>query len=140
MELQRFATRGIVRGGASRLMARFIAEHDPDVVWSFSDRQHFAGGVYRALGFEVDGHTPADYTLHHQGTGMRWHKSAWQRRHIPQRLRELGIQEKYDPETDERTERDMQALAKVIRVMDSGKIRWKWTKKEAAHGGLDPVP
>ena len=130
-ELQRFATSEIVRGGASKLFKAFLSEHDPEVVWSFSDSQHFSGGVYPALWFENDGHVRADYRVAHVNKRKVWHKSAWKRKHIPARLAELGVSEEYSPESDKRTERDMQELAGVIRIMDAGKTRWKWTKKSA---------
>ena len=131
-ELIRYASDGIVRGGASRLFSRFVDEHAPRIVWSFSDRQHFGGGLYERLGFERDTLIPADYRVYHQGTGRLWHKSAWQRRSIPARLAELGIAESFDPATDPRTERDMQVLARCLRIMDAGKIRWRWEKKTPA--------
>lgn len=56
-----------------------------------------------------------------------WHKSAWQRKHIPKRLQELGIADAFDPATDPRSERVMQDLAGVLRIMDAGKRRWLWT-------------
>lgn len=126
-ELLRFSTDGIVRGGASRLFSAFVRNYRPEIVWSFSDRQHFDGNLYPKLGFQEDGQVAADYRVYHQGKDKIWHKSAWQRRHIPTRLAELGITDHFDPETDPRTEREMQALARCIRIMDSGKIRWKWT-------------
>lgn len=135
-ELARFATSGIVRGGASRLFSEFIRRHDPKAIWSFSDRQHFSGGLYPALGFAKDGEVPADYRVVHQGRGKVWHKSAWKRQNIPARLVELGIAEQYDPETDQRTEREMQALARTVRIMDAGKVRWKWAKENAPEGAL----
>lgn len=135
-ELIRYATDGIVRGGASRLFAAFRREQDPQAVWSFSDRQHFSGALYVQLGFSEDAKLPADYRVFHQASGRQWHKSAWQRRHIQTRLDELGIPEVFDPETDPRTERDMQRIARCMRIMDAGKIRWKWAKKEAAQGDL----
>lgn len=126
-ELVRFAANGRVRGAASRLFAAFRREFNPSVVWSFSDRQHFQGGLYATLGFTEDARLPADYRLIHQPPmGKQWHKSAWQRKSIPARLAELGIDEPFDPATDPRTERQMQDLAGVLRIMDAGKIRWKW--------------
>ncbi len=130
-ELLRFATCGIVRGGASRLFSSFLLEQRPDAVWSFPDSQHFGGGLYPVLGFEKDGHVPADYRVAHPNKRMIWHKSAWKRAHIPARLAEIGIDDPFDPKTDPRTEREMQAIAGAVRIMDSGKIRWKWTKKDA---------
>ena len=128
-ELTRFSTDGLVRGGASKLFAAFTNEYDPQVVWSFSDRQHFSGGIYPVLGFVSDGLVAADYRVHHQASGKTWHKSAWQRKHIPKRLVELGIDDVFDPATDSRTERDMQARVKALRIMDAGKVRWKWQQK-----------
>lgn len=127
-ELIRFATRGLVRGAASRLFTAFIKEHGPKVVVSFSDRQHFGGALYPRLGFAEDGRIAADYRVIHQPpSGRIWHKSAWQRKNIPARLRELGLDDTFDPNTDPRTEREMQRAAGVYRIMDAGKIRWKWT-------------
>lgn len=123
-ELTRYSTDGVVRGGAGKLLAEFIREHSPHAVWSFSDRQHFNGGMYRMLGFKEDGKVSADYRVMHQPSGRVWHKSAWQRRHISARLADLGIDDAFDPETDERTEREMQESAGCIRIMDSGKTRW----------------
>lgn len=128
-ELVRYSTDGIVRGGASKLYSKFINDYAPEIVWSYSDRQHFSGKLYTSLGFDNDGSLPADYKVYHQNSNTIWHKSAWQRRHIQTRLIELNIEELYDHNTDTRTEKEMQALAGVLRIRDSGKIRWKWTKK-----------
>lgn len=64
---------------------------------------------------------------YHDPSRRIWHKSAWQRRLIPARLAELGIDDPFDPATDPRTERQMQAVAGVLRIMDAGKIRWRWS-------------
>ena len=85
--------------------------------------------MYLALGFECDGELPADYRVMHINSGRIWHKSAWQRRHIPDRLRELDVQDSFTPASDARTEREMQEAAGVVRIMDAGKIRWKWAQK-----------
>lgn len=137
-ELIRLATRGVVRGAASKLFAAFLRDHAPQVIWSFSDRQYFNGQVYSVLGFQEDGRLPADYRVAHSASGRIWHKSAWQRQHIPARLAELGMAETFDPATDSRTERDMQALCRALRIMDAGKIRWKWTPFPSGKGRLEP--
>ena len=126
-ELSRYSTEGMVRGGGSKLFNAFIKEHNPRTVWSFSDEQHFNGNLYPILGFIKDGHLPADYRVYDKGTGKLWHKSAWQRKNMQSRLNELGINEIYDHKTDVRTEKQMQKLAGVFRIMDSGKTRWKWS-------------
>ena len=128
-ELIRYSTAGIVRGGASKLFSHFIKNNSPAVVWSYSDRQHFAGSLYTALNFKNDGELPADYKVYHQNSNTLWHKSAWQRKHIQKRLIELGSKECFNPNTDKRTEKEMQKLTGALRIRDSGKIRWKWEQK-----------
>lgn len=125
-ELARYATAATVRGGASRLFAALVRELAPAQVWSYSDRQHFDGGLYPTLGFVLDGTLAADYRVASRA-GQVWHKAAWQRKHIPKRLQELGIEDAFDPATDPRSERVMQDLAGVLRIMDAGKRRWLWT-------------
>lgn len=125
-ELARYATSALVRGGASRLFHRFVESERPETVWSFSDNQYFAGTLYECLGFQMDGIVTPDYRLVHPSTLTVWHKSQWQRRHIPNRMKDLGIHEPFDPATDPRTEFQMQNLAGVLRVWDAGKIRWRW--------------
>jgi len=125
-ELARYATAARVPGGAGRLFAAFVATKRPAVVWSFSDHQHFAGGLYPRLGFVHDGNIPADYRVVHPATLRTWHKSLWQRKSIPARLRELRSKETFDPNTDPRTEQQMQNLVNVLRVWDAGKARWAW--------------
>ena len=127
-ELARYATAALVRGGASRLFQHFIRQTGATTVWSFSDRQHFDGSLYPVMGFIRDGELPADYKVVQPSSLTVWHKSQWQRKSIPQRLRELGLLDDFDPATDPRTEQDMQNRAGVLRVWDAGKIRWRWTR------------
>jgi len=126
-ELARYATSAIVPGGASRLFKHFIASHQPKIVWSFADQQSFAGNLYPELGFKESGKLPADYRVVHPHTLRVWHKSLWQRHSIPKRLRELGINDTFDPATDPRTEKVIQNECRMLRVWDAGKTRWIWT-------------
>lgn len=123
-ELARYATSAIVRGGASKLFKAFLETARPKTVWSFSDNQHFGGGLYETLGFEKDGTLPADYRVIDPKTMKVWHKSQWQRKNIPNRLREMGSTETFAPDNDPRTERQMQDLVGALRVWDAGKTRW----------------
>ena len=128
-ELARYATAAIVPGGASRLFKHFTANYQPAIVWSFSDQQSFAGDLYHRLGFQEDGKLPADYRVVHPRTLRVWHKSLWQRRSIPKRMDELGINNPFDPATDPRTERAIQDELRMLRVWDAGKTRWAWRQK-----------
>ena len=133
-ELIRYATCAQVRGGASRLLAAFVRTQAPARIWSYSDRQHFRGDLYPALGFVLDGRLRADYRLVDKRSLRIWPKAAWQRRLIPQRLVEVGSDLVFDPATDPRTEREMQDLAGVLRIYDAGKLRWVWTAETATPG------
>ena len=124
--LSRYATRINVRGGATRLMTAFIREHNPSVIKSFSDNRYFDGGMYEALGFELEEVTEPDYQVYHQKIGLL-PKSAWQRKSIPKRIKEIGSDEVFDPETDPRTEREITFLLGAQRVFDCGKKRWTFT-------------
>jgi hypothetical protein len=123
--LSRYATRIRVVGGASRLWAAFLREHQPTLVKSFSDNRYFEGGMYEKLGFRLDEELAPDYMIYQPKLGLL-PKSAFQRRNIPKRLQELGIADSYDPATDPRSERDMLGIMRAGRLYDCGKKRWVW--------------
>lgn len=123
--LGRYATRVNVVGGASRLFSAFVAEFRPEKVKSFSDNRFFTGGMYEKLGFVLEEVSDPDYVVWHIKTGIL-SKSAWQRRNIPARLKEVGSDQQFTPETDPRSERDMTFLAGARVLYDCGKKRWVW--------------
>ena len=110
------------------MFTAFIKQENPATVWSFSDKQHFSGGLYQTLGFKNDGDLPADYKVIEPRTLTVWHKSLWQRKSIHRRLKEIGSSEVFDHETDIRTEHQMQDAVRALRIWDAGKTRWVWTK------------
>lgn len=125
-ELSRYATSCNVRGGASKLFKSFAKEFNPEEVKSFSMNDWFTGGVYKILGFKGEEIKP-DYRVWHYRTGLK-PKSYWQRRNIPKRIIELGKEDQisFNPETDERTEWQVEDELGALRLWDSGKIRWIW--------------
>ena len=136
--LTRYATRLPVRGGASRLFSAFVAEHRPETMKSFSDTRYFSGGMYRQLGFEMEHESEPDYQVWHQRLGLL-PKTAWQRKNIPARIRELRSPEQFNPNTDHRSERDMVYLLGARRLFDCGKRRWVWRSQQPASQAADPV-
>lgn len=124
--LTRYATRITVSGGASRLFKAFVAEHNPKQVKSFSDNRYFGGGMYEQLGFALVEETKPDYAVWHPKLGLL-PKSHYQRRVLPMRAKELGMDIQFDPETDPRTEQDITYLLGGRRIYDCGKKRWVWT-------------
>jgi hypothetical protein len=123
--LTRYATRVSVTGGASKLFAAFVAEHQPESVKSFSDNRYFTGGMYEKLGFVLEEETDPDYQVYHPKTGLL-PKTAWQRKNIPARIRDTKSTETFNPATDPRSERDMTYALGAQRMFDCGKKRWVW--------------
>jgi hypothetical protein len=124
--LTRYATRVTVAGGASRLFKAFLTDRQPTEVKSFSDNRFFEGGMYQALGFRLEEELDPDYMVWSPKIGLR-PKSHYQRRLLPKRLQEHGLNEVFDPETDPRSEADMTYLMGCGRIHDCGKKRWVWS-------------
>lgn len=124
--LSRYATRVNVNGGASRLFKAFVDEHRPQKVKSFSDNRYFDGNMYERLGFVLDADVAPDYQVWSQKLGLL-PKPHYQRRNLPKRLRDHGVEEHFDPDTDPRSEREMTYFMGARRIYDCGKKRWVWT-------------
>lgn len=130
-ELSRYATACCVRGGASKLFKAFIKKYNPTQVRSFSMNDWFSGGLYETLGFTGEPVEP-DYRVFHEKNGLL-PKSRWQRRCIPQRLKEIEREDlNFNPDksVDPRTEFEMEDLVGALRIWDSGKTRWTWRNNE----------
>ncbi|ACE75755.1 P15 [Xanthomonas phage phiL7] len=124
-DLCRYTTAANVRGGASKLFKHAVRELGVDEVGSFSANDWFGGKLYETLGFEIAQEIPPDYRVYHPKTGLRG-KSTWRRTNIPARLKEIGSDVIFDPETDRRTEWMLEDEVGAKRIWDSGKIRWIW--------------
>lgn len=126
--LSRYASRVSVAGAAGRLFKAFLEKRDPSSVKSFSDNRLFGGGMYGQLGFSLEDDVPPDYQVWSQRAGLL-PKPQYQRRCIPARLIDHGLDDHFDPETDQRTEAEMTYLMGARRIYDCGKKRWVWSKK-----------
>lgn len=125
-DLSRFATAASVRGGASKLFAAARRTLGFSEVVSYSANDWFSGGLYETLGFTRHAETPPDYRVYHHALGFR-PKSAWARKNIPDRLRQIGRTElNFDPAADPRTEWEIEDAVNAFRVWDSGKVKWVW--------------
>jgi len=124
--LSRYATRLSVAGAASRLFKAFVKEQQPESVKSFSDNRLFSGGMYEQLGFDLVEDVGPDYQVWSPKIGLR-PKPHYQRRVLPKRLEEHGVEDSFDPKTDPRTEAQMTYLMGAGRIYDCGKKRWVWT-------------
>lgn len=126
--LSRYATSRTVRGGAGKLFKYAVREYGMKVVESFSMNNFFGGAIYSTLGFEKVHDVPVDYQVYHPKSGLR-PKSHWQRRVIPQRLIECGMESiDFNPDKaiDSRTEFEIEDLCGAKRIWDTGKVLWRW--------------
>ena len=137
--LGRYATRVTVAGAASRLFKAFLAEYNHPEVKSFSDNRFFDGGMYAQLGFVLEEDVAPDYTVWHPKLGIH-PKSHYQRRQLPKRMAEVGIDEPFAPDTDPRTEREMTYLMGARRLYDCGKKRWVYNPPTPGLLGVSDGP
>lgn len=120
LTLERYATAAIVSGGQSKLL-RFVESklEDWDTIVTFADLEVSDGALYDASGWERDVVIPPDYK--YAVRGVRKHKFGY-------RLKRF----RNDPTLtfeEGRTEAELAALNGLLRVWDSGKIRYVWTRK-----------
>lgn len=120
-----FKTNVAVTGGAARLFKRFIKEHSPQVVISYSDRRLFSGEIYNSLGFEFVGHTtPAYFYVDLAGgCNTRYNRQKFQKHKLADLL------ENFDPDLSE--SENMRAHG-YGRIWDCGHKKWIWNKEKAA--------
>lgn len=114
-ELSRFASSMRVAGGASRLWAAFLADHNPAGVVTYCDHRYFDGGVYTHLGFTAV-HTKVDYE--YVWNGDRWRKSFGVKANL---YKHLGI----EPEAGD-TETKLAVKLGARRLWNAGRTTFHW--------------
>lgn len=122
--LARYAVKGSIPGAASRLFRFAVKTVDAIKVTTFSDHSYATGALYPMLGFRPVGESPPDYRVWHPELGIM-HKSAWRRKNIPRRITDLGAEGTFLPETDPRTESQMESELGCSLIWDCGKTRWE---------------
>lgn len=100
-----------VHGVWSKILSRFVREHSPSSIVSFSDKRLFGGGVYETIGFRKDGDVPPDY--YWVKGGRRFNKS--------------GLRKRDEERGSGRTESELREAEGYRKVWDLGKVRWVWT-------------
>ena len=112
-EIIRFATilGNTVVGGASKLLKRFVSEHNPDSVMSFADAMYGDGGVYEAIGMKYVRDTAVGYSYYH--SDGRVVKRVAAQKHKLQKL--LG--DKFDAS---KTEQENMKASSFFRLYDCG--------------------
>ena len=126
--LTRYAAKHSVRGGASKMFKAACRDHGLTFIESYSMNDYFTGGMYEKLGFTKTTAYGADYRVYHPKTGIRF-KYHWQRRNIPNVLRDIGREDitfNPDKSIDPRTEFEIEDMVGALRLWDSGKTKWTW--------------
>lgn len=111
-EINRFATKinCNVRGGASRLFQRFVADQRPERVTSFADLRWGEGTVYGQLGFKRSEDSLPNY----------WYIKGLQRYH------RYALRKTSDDPVDQ-TEFQIRAAQGWNWIYDCGHAKWLWT-------------
>lgn len=120
-EVIRYASKGRVRGGFSKLFKRFVENYKPEKVISYCDLRYGTGSVYAATGFALDGVTEPDYWWVPLGKVVRVPRYQTQKHKLPNHP-VLGAF--YDPL---KTEVEICHAAQWYRIFGVGHQRWLWT-------------
>jgi len=113
-ELARYACKGSVIGGVSKLLSHFIKLYEPSGIVSYSDNCISEGEVYALLGFTLTKELPPDYKYAKGST--RFHKSGFKKSLLKKRL------EKFDPSESEYENCRVNGF---YRIWDCGKRKWE---------------
>lgn len=105
-----------VIGGASRLLARFIKDYNPEQILSFADKRWSVGKLYNALGFTQQRDTVLNYWYINIKNGLR----------IYRYLLRKTIED--DQSLSEHENRMKQGY---LRIWDCGSSKWLLTKKSS---------
>lgn len=115
INITRYATSENVVGGFTKLLSYIEKNNTFDMFTTFSDNSISDGGLYENNGFIVDKMIPPDYTYLVKGS-YREHKFKYRK-----------IKFKKDPllnYQDNLTEKELAQLNNLLRIYDSGKVKW----------------
>lgn len=115
-ELVRYVSSKRVLGGASKLIKRFISDHQPIKIISYSDNEWSNGHMYRTLGFTLESDQVAGYSYVSPSCAKREHRF----RYAKYRL----VAEGFDRN---KTETEIMRDRGYLRIWDCGKRTWVLT-------------
>lgn len=97
-ELVRYASKGRVVGGASKLLKAFLTYNKKcTTIISYSDNRWATGNMYTKLGFIKNAVTPPDYVYLDTRDNQLYHKSSFRREALAKKF-----PDKFDPSLSER--------------------------------------
>lgn len=118
LELTRFCSNGIVRGGFTKLLYRAFEILKPTEIVSFSDNRLTDGAVYAKTGFKQVDEVPPRYW--YTKNRQRFHRRGFQKQYL---------KVKFDNYDETKTEKENCQLNGYYRIWDCGKKKWSLTRK-----------
>lgn len=109
----------IIVGGASKLFRRFVIDHNPEKIVSWSSNDISIGNMYKSLGFSYVSTTMSYWYV--SKDGQRYHRSNFSKSNMIRK----GIINK----DDDRTESEILTSMGFYKIWDSGQTKWIWTNK-----------
>jgi hypothetical protein len=113
-ELTRFSSKYRVPGGASKLLSKFIKDHQPQHILSYSDLRWNTGNTYQQLGFIESGTTLPNY-WYTKGTD-RFHRYRFRKDQLVKQGHDVNLTESVI----------MMNLGYHV-IWDCGHTKWIWT-------------
>jgi len=120
-ELVRFCNKKdtLVIGGASKLFKHFTEKYSPGKITSFCDRRWSPlNSFYSKLGFIFKGNTSPNYWYFSPGSYQKYHRFSFRKNVL--------VEQGFDPR---KTEFEIMAERKFMRVYDCGNSKWEWVKE-----------
>lgn len=114
-ELIRFASKGNVIGIANKLFKRFIQDHSPNQVISYSDRRWNTGNLYKIMGFVFQHNTKPNY-WYSKDKISRLHRYGFTKHRVIEMGGDALLSES----------QNMKNMG-YIRIWDCGSSKWIWS-------------
>ena len=124
-ELIRFCQTHNVIGGAERLFAHFVSEHNPKCVVSYCDGSKFTGTTYGRLGFSLVKRRNPSKHWYHIGTGEHYMDTLIQSQGFSRIVHHVDASEENLDTDDNRT---LMIREGFVEVYDCGQSTYMWTR------------
>jgi hypothetical protein len=116
IELIRYASKGRIVGGASKLFIKFLLDEDMSFkrIFSYSDNRFSSGGLYETLGFDLEQNVSPSY-YYIKNTSVRIHKAA---------MTKTRLMTKFNNLEENETEEQNALKNGFYRLYDAGKKKF----------------
>ena len=113
-ELVRFASAGLIVGGASKLLTHYKIANPAETIISYSDNEWSTGHLYKTLGFALDSDVKYSYWYLKPREHKLYHRFSFSKQKL--------VAQGYD---SNKTEALIAKEIGLLKVWDCGKRKWK---------------